>query len=211
MLRAFAAAVLSLGLVATAAPDASAQQSRQISQTTVGPWGVVGWMNASNVPYCTAERKIGDVSVVFARFIEGYALALQSPNWWLTPNSTTPIQVSVSNVSEGTVQANVLSSNLILARLTTDPALMRRFATAPQMVVTASNQTVTIPLDQFGEALNSLDDCLAKAQQPAAPAPTAQPAPAQPAPAQPPANSPAGPGIPTVVPSKIAGLAEMAA
>ena len=36
-------------------------------------------------------------------------------------------------------------------------------------------------------------------------------APAQPAPAQPPAKSPGGPGIPTVVPSKIAGLAEMAA
>lgn len=205
MLRTVAAAVLSLGLIAATASAACAQGSRQISQAAVGPWAVHGWLNQAGAPYCTAERKVGDVSVVFARFVQGYALALQSPHWWLAPGGTALVRVHVANVRDATVAANVLSSNLIMARLTADPADMRRLVGAPAMVVTASDQTFTVPLDQFGEALAALDACLQQAQRQAAP-----PAPAVPpghAPAAP-GQSPTGPGIPTVVPATISGLTE---
>ncbi len=189
MFRTVIAAALSLGMLSFAAPDASAQ-GRKVSEKAVGVWTLSGHINQQGAPYCVAARQVGEVLVLFARFEQGYGLALQSPNWWLTKGASVRVRVVAASMGDNTVEGQALSTNLILARLTTDPAVMRRMAGLPEIKVTAENETVSVPLDGFSDALTELDTCLAKRGQMGAP--TAEPA-APPAPPTAPAGAPATP------------------
>jgi len=177
MFRAVIAAALSLGMLAAAAPEASAQQSKRVSQKSVGPWSLTGFINPQGAPYCVASRVVGDTNIMFARFPKGYGLAVQSPSFWLTKGAAVRVRVVAATMGDNTVEGRAMSSNVILAQLTTDPAAMQRMAGLPEIVVTAEGQTVTVPLDGFDAALSELDRCLAQRGQmgeqteaPAAPA-----------------------------------------
>ena len=188
MLRLFAAAALSVSLLAAGAPGAAAQgatESRQVSQKTVGPWSVMGWIAPNGTPYCSAERDVNETRVAFIRMAQGYLLVVRSPSWWLTSGADQPVQVAAAGGSSATLRGKVIASNTILAQLSGDPAAMRRLGEAAEVEVTAADTTIKVPLEQFGDALTALDDCLAHAAQPAQP--NAQP-PA--APAAPPASAP---------------------
>jgi hypothetical protein len=185
MLRAMIAAALSLGMVAAATSDAPAQQSQRVSQKTVGPWSLTGFINPQGAPYCVAARVVGETNIMFARFKEGYGLGVQSHNFWLTRGSSVQVRVVAASIGDNTVEGKAVTTNVILARLTTDPVVMRRMAGLPNIVVTAEGQTVTIPLDGFTEALAELDTCLAQRGQMGTPseapaAPTISPAPQTP-------------------------------
>lgn len=193
MLRTIAVAALTLGIFAAAPVDASAQQSQTVSQKQVGPWTLIGFINPKNVPYCVASRQVGEATVLFARFQEGYGLAIQSPNFWLTRGAAVRVRVVAASLSDNTVQGQAVSTNVILARLTTETAVMRQMAGLPQIVVTAEDQTITVPLDGFTEALTELDTCLAQRGQMGTP----QASPGTPDAPQPPATPAGAPAAPT--------------
>lgn len=172
--RSFAAIALSFAALSVSAPSTAApavqaqqQQSQRISTTTVGPWAVISWVAPNGIGYCSAERTVGDTAVAFVRFKEGYALVLGSPSWQLDANGNYPVKFTVAFVTNGGAQGQVLSPNLILVRLTTDPAAMRQIAGGQVFEVTAAGSTVSVPLDRFGDALAELDKCIGNNTQPA--------------------------------------------
>jgi hypothetical protein len=191
MFRAVVAAALSLGMLATVSVGASAQQqqqSRQVSQKVVGPWQLIGFINSQNVAYCVAVRQVGEATVMFARFQHGYGVAVQSPNFWFTRGAVVRVRVAATPMSDNTVDGQAVTGQLVLAQLTSDPAVMREMAGLPQIVVSAEGQNVAVPLDGLREALNDLDSCAANngqlgstsAEPSAPPSPPASPAPPAP-------------------------------
>jgi hypothetical protein len=168
--------------MASPAIQAQQQQSQKISQTDVGPWAVIKWVAPNGVGYCSAERAVGDTAIAFVRFKEGYALVLRSPNWQLDPSGNYPVKFTVAFLPNS-AQAQVLSPNLILVRLTTDPAAMRQIAGGQTFEVTAADTNISVPLDRFGDALVEMDKCIGA---------TTEPAQQQSSPIQPPST----PGVP---------------
>lgn len=203
MTRTFIAAALSLAMLVAAAPSAVAQSqqpavSREVSRTTVGPWAVIGWVAPNGTGYCSAERKVDKVTFAFVRVPQGYALVIHSPDWQLQAGTLYQVQFVVAAVTNGANTAQVLNATTILVPFTQDQAMMRRVAGAPELKVTAAETAITVPLDQFGEALTALDDCMAQRSggsgpqlQPSqAPGPRLRPVQAPPAPPSLPANVP---------------------
>ena len=183
MIRRWIAAAFSLSVLLASAPPVLAQsaqpQVQQVSQTTAGPWSVIGWRSSDNIAYCTAERSVGDVRIAFVRVRQGFGLLIHSPTWQLDPNSAVPVQVA-RRLGHSSFSGRAITSNIVLVPL--DEKIMSFIAEQQQIVVTAGEVTVTIPLDSIAAALTALRDCVAHAenpQAPGAPAPSAQPAPFQ--------------------------------
>lgn len=173
--RILIAAALSLTALAVASPVRAApaeqqqnqqQSSRKIYQKTIGPWAVIAWVAPSGSGYCSAERVVGETTIAFVRFTQGYALILRSNGWQLEPNGHYPVKFNVAFVPNGAAEGRVLAPNLILVQLTSDPEAMRRLSGNPSLEVVAAETTISVPLDQFGDALAELETCLAQSPQP---------------------------------------------
>lgn len=127
---------------------------------------MIGWVAPSGTGYCSAERDVGDTRIAFVRFPQGYALILRSPGWNLRAEGDYPVKFAVAFVTSGRAAGRVLAPNIILVQLTSDPAAMRQIAGGQTFEVEAADTKVSVPLEQFADALSALDTCLAQTPQP---------------------------------------------